>query len=298
MDPDVKAWGDPALHLRIRRDVQRETKRQIGKTGLRVRGYGPVQAGSQARSSSGRRYCSVFLDGSGKSSTPGIWMGEFTPPDDQRVRVMEDRDKHELYVDALVDVELQAGGTGVAPDEEGSPGIHDAALHQQLGLVTLAQLGQHTADLYAHPRPYNTPNTGTTNAGKWSRMATGLITERYGEKTCHVSIGGGGSLGTTWTRGFLRFRIRQEAAFGSQPAVKVEVINVADMVPADISLVVTSVVGPTLFELHARPTRAQEWMVLQPEWESPGLGAQLLTWLDCQAFASALPSGTPYGGVA
>jgi hypothetical protein len=157
------------------------------------------------------------------------------------------------------------------------------------------------AELEAHARgtthlhTYNTPNS-LNQTGLWSMIAEGEIDEQYGEIAAQVLVGGNGSNSTTWTRGLLRFRIRQQDSFGGNPLVTLEVVDGVDFSGANVMLIVTSVLGPTEWKLYVQLERAYEWLSYTTLWEDVRSG--FLNWTPCVECVAlgALPSGTQYAG--
>jgi hypothetical protein len=171
-------------------------------------------------------------------------------------------------------------------DPDGGEADHDIETHQALGLLTLDDLRSH-AEGAGHLLTYTSPNTYETEDGKWSRMAYGSIAQAFGSVAACVLLNGQGSNGTTWTRGLIRFRVRQQAAFGNDPSVVLELLDFADITGSDLALVITSNAGPTTFELYIRLTREYEWASWTPLWTRPDRCE--FTWTGCEAFISALP---------
>ncbi|MEO6077528.1 MAG: hypothetical protein ABIP54_01965, partial [Candidatus Andersenbacteria bacterium] len=124
-------------------------------------------------------------------------------------------------------------------------GAHpDLDSHSTLGLATGAELISHSSN-GSHFTAMTTPNTGASDSGKWSRIGYGTIIDRYGETFAEAAFLGGGSASSTMTRGTIRFRIRQDAAFASQPVVLIELVNGRAIHKEDFVLVVLDVAGPT-----------------------------------------------------
>jgi len=180
-------------------------------------------------------------------------------------------------------------------DDDGEPFVHDLATHVKLGLVQMTDLISHAASS-EHLIIYNTPNTLTTGDGKWSQIATGSIPERFGSLQFQIVLNGAGSNGTTWARGQVRARIRQQDDFGTDPTVDIELVDGADIDAADIVVVVTDNAGPTTFEIHVRLDREYEWLTWIPLWTYPERCE--FDWTGCQAFATSLPAGTQTAAVA
>jgi hypothetical protein len=189
-----------------------------------------------------------------------------------------------------IDKVLGRDPTPIVTDPDGGEQAeHDLTTHQSLGLLTLDDLSSH-AGTASHLLTYTTPNTYDTEDGKWTRVAVGSIPQQFGSVAACVLINGQGSNGTTWTRGMVRFRVRQQADFGSDPSVTVELLEAADLAVADIAIVVTSNAGPTTFGLYIRLTREYEWATFTPLWTRPDRCE--FEWTGCEAFAASLPSGT------
>lgn len=155
-----------------------------------------------------------------------------------------------------------------------------------LGAATQEGLDEHTAD-ETHLHTYVTPNTLGTDAGNWSKIAEGVISEQFGSVAAQLFINGQGSNDTTWTRGQVRFRVRQQDEFGNDPSVVLELLDFADIAGDDVSLVVLDNAGPTTFELHVRVTRDYEWAEWIPIWVRRDRAD--LRWTGCEPFAAALP---------
>jgi hypothetical protein len=129
---------------------------------------------------------------------------------------------------------------------------------------------------------------------EWALMAFGSFSQRYGEVVFEAIISGAGSNGTTWTRGRIRGRIRQQADWATDPSVAIELLDAADLLPADVSLVVTSNAGPTTFEMYIRVTREYEWATWTPTHTWSRADYAEFEWTGCGDFAPSLPAGTAY----
>lgn len=155
-----------------------------------------------------------------------------------------------------------------------------------LGVATQEGLDAH-ADDETHLHRYVTPNTLAVDDGHWSKIAEGVISEQFGSVAAQLFLNGQGSNGDTWTRGQVRFRIRQQDDFGNDPSVVLELLDFGDIAGDDISLVVLDNAGPTTFELYVRVTREYEWLEWTPMWVRRDRAD--LRWTGCQPFVSALP---------
>ncbi len=162
-------------------------------------------------------------------------------------------------------------------------------VHSDLGLATGSELVSHSVN-GSHFTAMTTPNTGASDSGKWSRIGYGTIIDRYGETFAEANFLGGGSASSTMTRGAIRFRIRQDAAFASQPVVLLELVNGRAIHKEDFVLVTLDVAGPTTFEIYARVTRVQEWLSIRPSGPVSQYAASF-TWDTCQDFVTSLPAG-------
>lgn len=162
------------------------------------------------------------------------------------------------------------------------------------GLVTDQELADHAA-LPIHLLSYNTPNTTSVDAGHWSLIGSGQMDAQYSQLVATVLINGNGGLTTAFTRGTLRLRIRQDAAFPADPIALLELLDPGGMVAGDVVLVVTGNAGPTTYELYVRLTRDNEWLSFIPMW-TEALGTAHV-WSGCNAFVTSLPGGTQFVAV-
>lgn len=176
--------------------------------------------------------------------------------------------------------------------------INNAAADYQSDVQVAATVAAH-AETLLHVHAYNTPNTGTADENKWSKIGHGSISARFGEVYNGAHIRGGGGTTSAFIRGEIRFRVRQQATFGNQPVVLGELLNAGDITNADIKIMVTSVAGPTTFELYLRVTRENEWASIYPigpsdVTEEPDSAFDAtFAWDNCTAFVTS-PSGTGY----
>jgi microcystin-dependent protein len=144
---------------------------------------------------------------------------------------------------------------------------------------------------------YQTSNTSLSDGGKWTKIASGTIVSQYQNNFAVIEVSGNGSGGTSWTRGTIRFRVKQQAAFGNQPAVSVGVTDAVDFRPSGVAVVVTSVAGPTAYEvwLQIPDPYSHSYLTVINE-EASGGGSQ--TWYELNGFQASLPAGTVYYGSA
>lgn len=221
----------------------------------------------------GRGGTATLLDGAGNESPGWRWFGVRPAVGD--------------VVNAVIP---PPGGTRYIDSIDSEQTFADLLTEDQLGgLVTKDALQEHV-DSPLHLHKWTTPNTQTTDDNKWSRIAVGTIDARWGELNFDLKLHGAGSNSTTWVRGDVRGRVRQQALFGTDPAVALEVMHIADITASDIALVVTSNAGPTTVELHLRVTREYEYVMWVPILVDTFRGSW--DWTGCEPFASALPSGT------
>jgi hypothetical protein len=203
-----------------------------------------------------------------------------TPVEGDRVAIRRGPEGY-LVIEQVLDRDADVY---VPPEEDDE---RDLAWYVELGLASTEALDLHAAT--GHLRRYNTPNSLAAYDGYWSQMATGVIPERYGSVAFEALLGGQGSNSTTWIRGRIRGRIRQQDDFGDPPTVDLELLDAGDITGADIAVVVTDDAGPTTFGLWISVTREYEWAEWTPLWTRRDRCD--FTWLGCQAFVSALPSG-------
>ncbi len=139
---------------------------------------------------------------------------------------------------------------------------------------------------------YNTPNTLSVDDGHWSLIASGTLNDQFSTVAGECLIGGGGSNTIKWTRGRIRFRVRQQSETPTQPLVALELLDGCDILAADVALVVIDNTDPYDFELYVKMEREYEWMEFVPLWLTQ-TGTDF-TWEGCQAFVTSLPTGTAY----
>lgn len=236
------------------------------------------------------RYALVRLDGERKSVPvyrPGL---PEIPREGSRVAIVRG-ERGVLYIDKVwdrdPDAPLLPGGTDDSEDPTST--AHTLGLHTSLGLATLEDISSH-ADGPGHLIQRSTPNTLDLYDGYWTKIADITVVAQFGSVASTILLGGQGSNGATWTRGMLRFRVRQQAAFGSNPSVILELLDAGDITGADIAIVVTSNAEPaSTLELHVRLTREYEWLAWVPLWTRRD--RCMLDWAPCSPFAATLPAG-------
>lgn len=217
---------------------------------------------------------SAFIDGA-STSTPGIPYPAGNPPVTGATVTLERRREDGFIQLTGVDAAFAVDG-GVPIDLS--------------GLITEQELADHAA-LPIHLINYNTPSTLSTDAGHWSLIGSGTLDSQYDQVVATVLIDGNSGAVTDFTRGTIRFRIKQQAAFGSDPIVLAEMVDGSTGISgADVVVVVTDNTGPTLYSIYVRLTRTGEWLSFIPLWTET-IGC-VHTWAGCSAFVTSLPSGT------
>jgi hypothetical protein len=218
------------------------------------------------------------------------WRGAMatTPETGDRVSLLRGPEGY-LVVDKVLDRDPEV--TEIPEVPEGLD-LADLVL---LGVVPQTEMDRHIVE-DGHLVTWNSQNTMAVDDNEWALMATGSISQRYGEVVFEARIGGGGSNGTTWTRGHIRGRIRQQADWATDPTVTIELLEAGDLTAADISLVVTSNAGPSTFELYIRVTREYEWATWTVDTSTTWVRADYAEWewTGCGDFAPSLPAGTAY----
>jgi microcystin-dependent protein len=138
-----------------------------------------------------------------------------------------------------------------------------------------------------------TTSTGVSDANKWTKMISGHLDAQYANSAYEFLIGGNGSGGTQFSRGLLRLRVKQQSPFGSQPLVALDLVDGADIDNTDFVIVVTSVAGPTTWELWASCPISYSDISLTQLWGEDGSGG--ITLLSAQGWnASITSAGTNY----
>jgi len=143
-------------------------------------------------------------------------------------------------------------------------------------------------------RGYQTSNTGSSDSSKWTKIATGSISSQYQNPQFTLLFVGNGSGAAQHQRGILSVRVKQQAAFGSQPSVTVNTTSPVDVAQNDWILIVTSVAGPTTFELWFRNTISYTHLWFQPI--HLDTSSQTVQFYSNQGYSSSLPAGTQYAG--
>jgi hypothetical protein len=143
-------------------------------------------------------------------------------------------------------------------------------------------------------RPTTAAGGGAGTPGYWSRVATGSVTAQFQGQ--HFLCAWGQTWGTSVinSNGLAYITIQQQAAFGNQPNVIIHSLPGGNGLASDIAVVVTSVAGPTTFEVWVRSSvsyAVPTFNVLQT-YESAGL----LTPVEGFALQAAVGSGTAYYG--
>lgn len=179
-----------------------------------------------------------------------------------------------------IDREVVAGGT-----------TFDVSTLDGAGLATDAELADHATG-GGHAESYTTGNTMTVDNNKWSKIAYGSILDPFGQISGEFKISGNGA--AIWPRGTVRFRLKQQAAFGSAPIGLAELINGRDISNADVVIVITSNAGPTTYEIHLRITAPNTWIEFTPAPEGPSAWGVVHAWNPCPPFQAALPAGTQF----
>lgn len=222
-------------------------------------------------------YASVFLEGA-PTPSPGITYGSPRPATGDDVLVSVGPTQGRRYIALNI-----TQGDGAAPSGGGGPLPAGTVTDDQLA----AAIASHGTS--GHLVTYTTPSTLDTDAGNWTRVATGNIVARWGEVVAQVLIGGGGGSTAAWTRGMLRFRVRQQSDFGTAPLVRIELVDAQDTVAADFRLRLATSAAPSSFQLYARVTRAYERMTFTPldSWSYNGQ----LVWTGCDPWVTTVPVG-------
>lgn len=143
------------------------------------------------------------------------------------------------------------------------------------------------------PDVFKTTSTGASDANKWTKVASGQLNGQYANQAYIVLLGGNGSGDEKYSRGVLRFRVKQQSPFGSQPIINLELTDSQDLNSTDFRLVVTSVAGPTTWELWASCPLTYSDIQFTQLWGENGNGS--ITWYSAQGWnASITASGTQY----
>jgi len=135
--------------------------------------------------------------------------------------------------------------------------------------------------------------TGSGTLGYWAKMGHGEILSQYEEITLMAVIQHTGSSTGEVPHGRVHIRVKQQAAFGSQPAVAID--SLGSQNPVDIGVFVTSVAGPTTFEVWVKTAQAYGGPVLAVQQVSGFYGSNYYP-DSLVAVQAGLPSGTAYYG--
>ena len=132
---------------------------------------------------------------------------------------------------------------------------------------------------------FHTTNTSTLYAGQYTKIATITITSQYQNYDGNVSIIFQGS-GETFIRSAdLNIRVKQQAAFGSNPYVDLRVTNSKSIPGSWFAYKIVSNVGPTVVDIYAVPNASYTNLtgsVLLND------NSSIITWYSDQSFSASI----------
>jgi hypothetical protein len=140
---------------------------------------------------------------------------------------------------------------------------------------------------------YVTSNTGATYNTQWTKIMSGQVPTQYADASGDILISNTGNSVATGPRGRIRWRVKQQAAFGSQPYVSVELDGMLDLSDDDVVMLITSVAGPTTFELWVRINVTYTTIMFHPLHDYQG-SAMWNTYYEANGFSASIPAGTQY----
>jgi len=144
------------------------------------------------------------------------------------------------------------------------------------------------------PQGFVTSNTGVSDNTKWTRLMSGSISTRYADSSGEIVFTNSGSSLATGPKGRIRWRIKQQDAFGSQPYVLIETLDLSqETANTDYVMVITSDAGPTTYELWARIAWTYTALRFHPVLDYGHVGTWN-TFYNSDGFSASLPAGTQY----
>jgi len=136
---------------------------------------------------------------------------------------------------------------------------------------------------------YSTSSAGSTNVGKWTKIASITLTYRFANSNSTILLSGGNSTGLV-TSSKLFFRVKQQNAFPAAPYVQLELIqtNNSRLVSDDIKAITTSLNGSEcVVDLYIRVSNSYEAISFTPIF----INNTPPTFYSSQNFSVSLPSG-------
>lgn len=137
---------------------------------------------------------------------------------------------------------------------------------------------------------YPTSNTGSANAGKWTKIATLDVTSQYSDSQFLAYIDSDENVNAINSSAFLNCRVKQQSAMGSVPIVQVGGHLYSYLDPGDVKAVlVSNTTSLTRIELYVKLARTYDTFNLVPIFSKGNI-----TYHSVQPFLAALPTGTQY----